>query len=95
MATPNWDFVGFRVISTLDDAGSDHRPVVAQVPEPVGHLGPSGEGQQRLQLGALMALAGGDKHGQRPPAAITGQMELGRQPTAATAQCLVNLTTRS
>ena len=31
MATPNWDFVGFRVISTLDEAGSDHRPVVAQL----------------------------------------------------------------
>lgn len=31
MATPNWKFVGFRVISSLDDAGSDHRPVVAQL----------------------------------------------------------------
>jgi len=31
MATPNWDFVGFRVITELDDAGSDHRPVVAQL----------------------------------------------------------------
>lgn len=31
MATPNWDFVGFRVIATLDGAGSDHRPVVAQL----------------------------------------------------------------
>lgn len=31
MATPNWDFVGFRVIDTLDDAGSDHRPIVAQL----------------------------------------------------------------
>jgi endonuclease/exonuclease/phosphatase (EEP) superfamily protein YafD len=31
MATPNWDFVGFRVITTLDQAGSDHRPVVAQL----------------------------------------------------------------
>lgn len=29
MATPNWEFVGFRVITTLDEAGSDHRPVVA------------------------------------------------------------------
>ena len=47
--------------------------------------------QQRLQLGALMALAGGDQHGQGPPAAITGQMELGRQPTAATPQCLVQI----
>jgi len=35
MATPNWEFVGFRVISSLDDAGSDHRPVVAQL-RPVG-----------------------------------------------------------
>jgi Uncharacterized protein conserved in bacteria len=31
MATPNWDFVGFRVIDSLDGAGSDHRPVVAQL----------------------------------------------------------------
>ena len=31
MATPNWDFVGFRVLTSLDDAGSDHRPVVAQL----------------------------------------------------------------
>lgn len=31
MATPNWEFVGFRVIVSLDDAGSDHRPVVAQL----------------------------------------------------------------
>jgi len=31
MATPNWEFVGFRVIASLDDAGSDHRPVVAQL----------------------------------------------------------------
>lgn len=31
MATPNWDFVGFRVVDSLDSAGSDHRPVVAQL----------------------------------------------------------------
>lgn len=31
MATPNWEFVGFRVIGSLDGAGSDHRPVVAQL----------------------------------------------------------------
>src|SRR5690606_34534697 len=31
MATPNWDFVGFEVIDSLDGAGSDHRPVVAQL----------------------------------------------------------------
>ena len=31
MATPNWDFVGFRVVTSLDTAGSDHRPVVAQL----------------------------------------------------------------
>lgn len=35
MATPNWDVVGFRVIGSLDGAGSDHRPVVAQL-RPVG-----------------------------------------------------------
>jgi len=31
MATPNWDFTGFRVVTSLDDAGSDHRPVVARL----------------------------------------------------------------
>lgn len=31
MATANWEFVGFRVITSLDDSGSDHRPVVAQL----------------------------------------------------------------
>ena len=31
MATPNWDFVGFRVITSQDGVGSDHRPVVAQL----------------------------------------------------------------
>jgi len=31
MATDNWDFAGFRVIESLDTAGSDHRPVVAQL----------------------------------------------------------------
>jgi endonuclease/exonuclease/phosphatase (EEP) superfamily protein YafD len=31
MATENWEFVGFRVITTHDGAGSDHRPVVAQL----------------------------------------------------------------
>lgn len=31
MATPNWEFVGFRVITSLDDSRSDHRPVVAQL----------------------------------------------------------------
>ena len=51
--------------------------------------------QQRLQLGALVALAGGDQHPQRAPAAIAGEMELGGEPASATAQCLVNLTTRS
>jgi endonuclease/exonuclease/phosphatase family metal-dependent hydrolase len=29
MATPDWQVVGFRVISSHDDDGSDHRPVVA------------------------------------------------------------------
>jgi hypothetical protein len=50
--------------------------------------------QQRLQLGALMALAGGDQHPQRPPAAIGGQMDLGGQPTPAASQGLVSLGTR-
>lgn len=31
MATPNWEFVGFRVVTDRDGAGSDHRPVVAQL----------------------------------------------------------------
>lgn len=31
MATPNWRFTGFRVVQTLDAAGSDHRPIVAQL----------------------------------------------------------------
>lgn len=31
MATDDWRFVGFRVVDTLDGAGSDHRPVVAQL----------------------------------------------------------------
>jgi len=31
MATDGWKFVGFRVIGSLDGAGSDHRPVVAQL----------------------------------------------------------------
>jgi hypothetical protein len=47
--------------------------------------------QQCAELGALVALAGGDQHAERPPAAITGEMELGREPASATAQCLVNL----
>jgi endonuclease/exonuclease/phosphatase (EEP) superfamily protein YafD len=31
MATSGWTFVGFRVIGSEDGAGSDHRPVVAQL----------------------------------------------------------------
>jgi len=31
MATDNWEFVGFRVITSHDGDGSDHRPVVAQL----------------------------------------------------------------
>lgn len=31
MASDAWSFVGFRVIGTEDGAGSDHRPVVAQL----------------------------------------------------------------
>ncbi len=31
MATSGWSFVGFRVIESEDGAGSDHRPVVAQL----------------------------------------------------------------
>ncbi|HEY4225508.1 MAG TPA: endonuclease/exonuclease/phosphatase family protein [Pseudolysinimonas sp.] len=31
MATSGWTFVGFRVIGSEDEAGSDHRPIVAQL----------------------------------------------------------------
>jgi endonuclease/exonuclease/phosphatase (EEP) superfamily protein YafD len=31
MATSDWEIVGFRVIGSQDGAGSDHRPVVAQL----------------------------------------------------------------
>lgn len=31
LATRNWEFVGFRVIGSLDGSGSDHRPVLAQL----------------------------------------------------------------
>lgn len=31
MATPGWHVTGMRVIETLDDAGSDHRPIVVQL----------------------------------------------------------------
>ena len=31
MATSNWRFSGFRVVQNMDDAGSDHRPVIAQL----------------------------------------------------------------
>jgi endonuclease/exonuclease/phosphatase family metal-dependent hydrolase len=35
MASDEWAFTGFRVIGTEDGAGSDHRPVVAQL-RPMG-----------------------------------------------------------
>jgi endonuclease/exonuclease/phosphatase (EEP) superfamily protein YafD len=31
MATPNWRFTGFRVLTSEDSAGSDHRPVLARL----------------------------------------------------------------
>lgn len=31
LATPNWRFTGFRVLSDDDSAGSDHRPVLARL----------------------------------------------------------------
>jgi hypothetical protein len=31
MASAGWTFVGFRVIGSEDGAGSDHRPIVAQL----------------------------------------------------------------
>jgi hypothetical protein len=36
-----------------------------------------------------MALAGGDQHPQRSATAITSQMDLGREPTAAAPERLV------
>lgn len=47
--------------------------------------------QQRPKLGALMTLTGGYQHGQRPPAPIGGQVDLGGQPAVAASQCLVKL----
>jgi hypothetical protein len=38
---------------------------------------------------------GGDQHGQRPAAAVAGQMQLGGQLTAGASQCLVRLGTRA
>jgi site-specific DNA recombinase len=51
--------------------------------------------QQRLKLGALMALTGGDQHPQRPAVAIGGQVDLGRKPAAAASQCLVIVGSRA
>jgi endonuclease/exonuclease/phosphatase (EEP) superfamily protein YafD len=31
LATPNWRFTGFRVLTSEDSAGSDHRPVLARL----------------------------------------------------------------
>ncbi len=31
LATPNWRFAGFRVLTDQDSAGSDHRPVLARL----------------------------------------------------------------
>ena len=31
LATPNWRFTGFRVLTDEDSAGSDHRPVLARL----------------------------------------------------------------
>jgi len=31
LATPGWTVSGFTVVQDLDGAGSDHRPVVAQL----------------------------------------------------------------
>jgi endonuclease/exonuclease/phosphatase family metal-dependent hydrolase len=31
LATPNWAVSGFRVVTDLDAAGSDHRPIVAHL----------------------------------------------------------------
>ena len=74
--------------------GDQMRRAFARPPCPAW-AGDSDGVQERLQLGALVALAGGDQHPQRPPAAIAGEMQLGREPASATAQYLVNLTTRS
>ncbi len=62
-------------------------------PQPAWARDPDGV-QQRLKLGALVALAGGDQYGQRPPTAIAGQVDLGREPAPAASQCLVSLGSR-
>jgi hypothetical protein len=66
---------------------------LAGPPQPSWARDPDGV-QQRPQLGALMTLAGGDQHGQRPATAISGQMDLGGEPAPATTQCLIRLSRR-
>jgi hypothetical protein len=45
--------------------------------------------QDGRHLGAVMPVSWGDDDGEGPPVAVTGQMELGRQPAAAAAEPLI------
>jgi hypothetical protein len=73
--------------------GDQVRGPLARSPRPTGARDPDGI-QQRPELGALMALAGGDQNRQWAAVAVAGQVDLGGEPTAATPQCLVGLGSR-
>jgi hypothetical protein len=45
--------------------------------------------QDRLQLGTVMTMSWGNDDGERPPAAVTGEMKLGRQPSTAASESFV------
>jgi len=70
--------------------GGQVRWALTRPAPPARSLDPDGI-QQPAQLGALVPLAGGNHHPKRPPTAVAGQVDLGRQPTPAASQCLVSL----
>jgi hypothetical protein len=45
--------------------------------------------QDGLELRAVVALSRRDDNGERPPAPVTGEMELGRQPATTASESLV------
>ena len=47
--------------------------------------------QHSLQLRTVMALSWGNDDGERPAAAVTGEMELGSQPSTAAPESFVGL----
>jgi hypothetical protein len=73
--------------------GDQMRRALAGPPQLTRPRHPDGV-QQWTQLGAFMALAGGDQHCQRAALAVAGQVDLAGQAAPATAQCLVGLGTR-